>query len=208
MELNHLNEILSQRPLGIMDAESQYAVLIPLVQRPDGLYLLYEVRAAALRRQPGEVCFPGGHMDGDESPEECALRETFEELAIPAQAIRVLGPLDVICGRGSFVMYPILALVDGTAVDTCQPSPDEVDSIFTVPLSQLAAMTPGEYHYDLVPHVAQDFPYAMVGITPDYPWRAGRESGPVYPWQGKAIWGLTGRVTRHVLALLSKEGLL
>ncbi|MBQ9974704.1 MAG: CoA pyrophosphatase [Oscillospiraceae bacterium] len=206
MELNHLNEALSRRTPGIMDAEQQYAVLVPLVNRPDGLHLLYEVRAAALHRQPGEVCFPGGHMESGETPADCALRETCEELNIPPRSIEVLGPLDIICGRGNFVMYPILALMDGQTVDTCRPSPEEVDHIFTVPLSALAGITPGEYCYDLVPHVAEDFPYAMLGITPDYPWRSGRESGPVYPWQDKAIWGLTGRVTRHVLQLLKKEG--
>lgn len=58
-------------------------MLVPLVERPEGLCLLYEVRADTLGRQPGEVCFPGGRIEGVESPEECALRETEEELSIP-----------------------------------------------------------------------------------------------------------------------------
>ena len=66
-----------------MDATGQYSVLVPLVEREGGLSLLYEVRAGSLRRQPGEVCFPGGRLEGAESPEECALRETWEELGIP-----------------------------------------------------------------------------------------------------------------------------
>ena len=51
-------------------------------------HLLFEVRADTLDRQPGEVCFPGGHMESGETPAACALRETEEELSIPSAAIR------------------------------------------------------------------------------------------------------------------------
>ena len=205
MELNALKDALSRREVGIMDAKSQYAVLVPLLRRPDGLHLLYEVRSAALRRQPGEVCFPGGKLEPGESPRDCALRETWEELGLAREHIEVLAPLDLICGRGSFVMYPFLALVDADAADRCDLCAAEVESVFTVPLSALRAMPPLEYRYELTPTVAPDFPYHLLGIRPDYPWRSGTESGPVYPWQGKSIWGLTGRITRHVLSLLPEE---
>ena len=66
-------------------------------------------------------------------------------------------------------------------------------------------MPPEQYRYQLVPAPGDDFPYERIGIPRDYPWQAGVESGPIYPWQGKAVWGLTGRITRHVLELL-KEG--
>lgn len=205
MELKDLKAVLARRKVGILDAQSQYAVLVPLLRRADGLHLLYEVRAAALRRQPGEVCFPGGKLEPGEAPLECALRETWEELGLAREHIEVLAPLDVICGRGNFVMHSFLALVDTEAVDNCTLCPDEVESLFTVPLSALRAMPPLEYHYDLTPTVPADFPYELLGIGPDYPWRSGTESGPVYPWQGKSIWGLTGRISRHVLSLLPGE---
>ena len=86
MELEKLKRSLLERTPGLMDATGQYSVLVPLVEGEGGLSLLYEVRAGSLRRQPGEVCFPGGRLEGAESPEECALRETWEELGIPARA--------------------------------------------------------------------------------------------------------------------------
>ena len=200
-----LEELLRDRIPGLMDATASYAVLVPLVQREDGLYLLYEVRARTLRRQPGEVCFPGGRIEGDESPEECALRETEEELSIPRSAIRVLGRLDFIAHRANFIMYPILALVEPDAVEGMSPNPAEVGETFLVPLFHLMEHPPLEYTYKLIPHTDENFPYELIGIPRDYRWRAGGENVPVYPWQGHAIWGLTGRITRHLVSLLKEK---
>lgn len=206
MTTRQLQEKLNQRTAAPMDATARYAVLVPLVEQAGELHLLYEVRAAALRHQPGEVCFPGGRMEGRETAQECALRETWEELSIPEHTIRVLGPLDFICHRSGFVMYPILATVDADAIKNLIPNPAEVDSTFLVPLSALRTMPPEEYRYELIPAPGEEFPYERIGIPRDYPWQRGVETGPIYLWQGKAIWGLTGRITRHVLSLLNEEG--
>lgn len=200
-----LEGLLQNRKPGLMDASSRYAVLVPLVEREDGFYLLYEVRAQSLRRQPGEVCFPGGRMEGTESPEACALRETEEELGIPAGSVRVLGQLDFIAHRANFIMYPVLALLDGEAVDRMNPNPAEVGETFLVPLDHLLTTQPLEYDYKLIPQTGENFPYELIGIPRDYRWQAGGENVPVYPWEGHAIWGLTGRITRHLVNLLREN---
>ena len=205
MTVSQIQNLLKGRTPAPMDATARYAVLVPLVELEGELHLLYEVRAAALRRQPGEVCFPGGRMEGDETAQECALRETWEELAIPRSAIQILGPLDFICHRSGFVMYPVLALVDAKAAKDLVPNPAEVDTTFLVPLSALRNMPAEEYRYELIPAPGADFPYERIGIPRDYRWQNGVETGPVYPWQDKAIWGLTGRITRHVLSVLVAE---
>lgn len=197
-----LARLLKSRRPSLMDVVSQYAVLVPLVKRKDGLYLLYEVRSHTMRRQPGEVCFPGGRAEQGETPEACALRETEEELSIPPSAIQILGRLDFLAHRANFIMYPILALVEGEAVEHMTLNPGEVDETFLVPLSHLLSTKPLEYDYQLIPETGEDFPYELIGIPRDYPWQAGRENVPVYPWQGHAIWGLTGRITRHLAGLL------
>ena len=201
-----LSRLLEGRTPGLMDATGRYAVLVPLVEREDGWYLLYEVRARSMRRQPGEVCFPGGRMEGAESPEACALRETEEELSIPSSAVRILGRLDFIAHRANFIMYPILALVDAQAVDRMTLNPGEVDETFLVPVRHLLETEPLEYSYQLIPQPVEGFPYELVGIPRDYRWQPGNENVPVYPWEGHAIWGLTGRITRHLVALLREMG--
>lgn len=205
MTVDQLHTLLNERTPGPMDVAATFAVLVPLAELEGELHLLYEVRAATLHRQPGEVCFPGGRMEEGETASQCALRETQEELAIPPSAVQVLGPLDFICHRSGFVLYPILAVVDADAVRNAVPNPAEVDRIMAVPLSELSKLTPEEYRLELLPTPATNFPYERIGISRDYPWNRGVDNGFIYPWPEKTIWGLTARITRHVLALLSRE---
>lgn len=200
--LDQLARLLEERTPGLMDATGRYAVLVPLVRREEGYRLLYEVRAGTLRRQPGEVCFPGGRMEGAETPVQCALRESREELALPEDQVRILGPLDFIAHRANFILYPILGLVEGETVDGLRPSPDEVAEVFEVPLDHLLSTTPLEYDYTLTPDTGDTFPYEVLHIPKNYRWQPGRENVPVYPWADKAIWGLTGRITRHLVRLI------
>lgn len=199
MDWNKIAGQLQSRQPGLMDAAGRYAVLVPLVERDGEVYVLYEVRAAGMRRQPGEVCFPGGRMEGAESSVECALRETREELGIPPGAVRILGQLDFIAHRANFIMYPVLGLVDRAAVEEMTPNLDEVGETFLVPVSYLRQNPPQEYGYTLTPTIPEDFPYEKVGIPRDYKWQRGGETVPVYPWEGHPIWGLTGRITRHLM---------
>lgn len=207
MNRDALQTLLQNREPGLMDATGRYAVLVPLAQGPKGPSLLYEVRAKTLRRQPGEVCFPGGRLEKGERPEHCALRELEEELAIPPAAVQVLGRLDFIAHRANFIMYPILGWVEDWGISRLSPSPAEVEETFFVPLSHLKQNPPLEYTYQLMPTPAENFPYDVIGIPRDYKWQPGGENVPVYPWEGRAIWGLTGRITRHLLQLLEEAGL-
>lgn len=207
MNRKNLERLLQNRAPGLMDAAGQYAVLVPLAEGPEGPSLLYEVRARTLRRQPGEVCFPGGRLEKGESPEQCALRELEEELAIPPASVQVLGQLDFIVHRANFIMYPVLGWVEDWGVSRLSPSPAEVEETFFVPLSHLKQNPPLEYTYQLMPTPAENFPYDVIGIPRDYKWQPGGENVPVYPWEGRAIWGLTGRITRHLLRVLEEAGL-
>lgn len=174
-------------------------MLVPLVNWGGEVCLLFEVRADTLKRQPGEVCFPGGRMEPGEGPEACAVRETGEELGIPASAIQVLAPLDFLCHQSGFLLHPILASVDTAAVDSMRPGLDEVRETFLVPLSFFRENSPLRYTYRLIPQVGTDFPYDRIGFPQGYDWKGGTVDVPIYRWQGHAIWGLTGRIVRWLV---------
>lgn len=183
---------------GLMGRRHEFAVLCPFVETSEGPHLLFEVRAANLR-QGGEVCFPGGRMETGESPADCALRETEEELSIPRQEITLFGASDFICNQRGFLLRPILGLVSPAGMAALRPSPAEVADVFTVPLPFFQETSPEVYQYDLLPQVPADFPYEAVGISRDYPWASGQVEVPVWYWQGHAIWGMTARIVRDIL---------
>lgn len=205
--VQRLEQTLEAHQPKLMDVGAEYAVLVPLVEQDGKMHILYEVRAATMRRQPGEVCFPGGRIDPGEDAVACALRETQEELGIDPKAVQVLGNLDFIAHRSNFIMYPVLAWVEPEAVKAMKPNPDEVGQTFLTPVDYLLEHPPQEYSYVLEPSAPKNFPYELIGIPRDYRWQKGGENVPVYDYQGHAIWGMTGRITRHFLRLVSRQGM-
>lgn len=199
-----LARLLAGRQPDLMDKRGEFSVLVPLVEGEEGLSLLYEVRAKTMHSQPGEICFPGGRAEGEETPEECALRETWEELAIPPRAVHILGRLDFIAHRAGFLMHAVAAKVDRAAAEHMRPSPVEVAETFLVPLDFFLKNPPLDLSYDLVPNPGDDFPYEQAGIPRDYAWRLGRETVPVYRWRDRVIWGLTGRITRNLVSYVRR----
>jgi 8-oxo-dGTP pyrophosphatase MutT (NUDIX family) len=183
----------------------EFAVLVPLVEREDGLYLLYEVRASQMHHQPGEVCFPGGRIEPGETIVQCAIRETGEELAIPPEAIEVLGKLDFLYLRSEGLMHPVLAKIDPDALAQMRLNPDEVETTFLVPLRYLRDNPPTMYRYPLQPMIDDDFPYEEVHFPNGYHWVAGRMEVPVYHGLPHPLWGLTARITWWLLHTMEEQ---
>lgn len=197
-ELERLRRRFQDHEPGLLGACRSYAVLVPLAERPDGLRLLFEVRAPKIR-QGGEVCFPGGRVEPGESAEDCALRETEEELSIPRREVALLGRADFICNPQGFLLQPVLGLVSPKGLAALRPSPAEVAEAFTVPLSFFREAEPEVWEYELTPQVPEDFPYGPVGIPRDYRWGRGQAEVPIWHYQGRVIWGMTARLVREIL---------
>ena len=198
---NFIAAVRGRRP-GIMDARGEYAVLLLLVKRQGVYHLLYEVRSDKIDCQPGEVCFPGGAMEPGETPAQCALRETWEELGITSAYIDMVCRLDTFHPSCGLVIRPFVAVLDERAMERLAPNPDEVKEVFTVPLEDLT--DPYVYTYPAVPLPGEGFPYEALGIGPDYPWRDIREELVLYQRQGNAICGFTALMTRSLVNLIAK----
>ena len=198
MTLEEIRARMAPRRAGFQDVTGEYAVLVPLVESPAGLQGLFEVRSATLRRQPGEVCFPGGRMEPGEEPTACALRETWEELGIPPEGVEVLAPLDKVLHQSGFLMHPVLGRIDPAWLARVRPQEAEVAETFLAPLSYFLEEKPLCPSFPLVPQVGEDFPYAQIGFPQGYDWKGARVEVPIYAWEGRAIWGITGRVMKHL----------
>ena len=115
-----------------MDQCHQAAVCIPLLKNASGGYdVLFEVRAATIAHQPGDVCLPGGMVEEGETPREAALRELQEELLLNKDQICYLGDMDKLYTGSRLIMYSFAAEV--TEYQNTF-SPAEVDEVFHVPL--------------------------------------------------------------------------
>ena len=159
----------------------QAAVLI-LISRGESPSILYTKRAMHLRNHPGEVCFPGGMWEpGDRDLSVTALRETCEEIGLPASEARLLGCLPQLHTRAGTPVTPFIASFDHSF--PLSPCEAELDSIFMVPLA--------------------DFRRG-IQVRMDRFERHGRVfEAPAYHYQGYEIWGFTAAVTAQLLHLLA-----
>ena len=157
------------------------AVLVPVLVRPGGPTLLFIERGGGLAAHAGQIAFPGGKLDPEDSDlVACALREAEEEVALPRGAVEVLGVLDEVPTPSQFVITPVVGLV--AAPPALEAQVAEVAAMFEVPLAALA--DPRHYVHQGV-HEWMGIRYEM------HAYRAG----------ARMIWGATGRMLHQLLGL-------
>ncbi|MCI5687702.1 MAG: CoA pyrophosphatase [Emergencia sp.] len=199
LTLSDIKKTFAEREPAPIGEHRFFSVLVPFVEKDGELYILYEVRAKAMASQPGEICFPGGHVEAGESPRDCALRETFEEIGIPAEKISLMGAGNILYGYANYTLYTYLGAVDYETYCSAKLQKDEVDEIFLVRLSDFEKHPPKVFSEKVYTEIDKDFPYEEVGIGRDYAWRVGRWDIPIYQIDGRVIWGLTARITGDII---------
>jgi 8-oxo-dGTP pyrophosphatase MutT (NUDIX family) len=112
------------------------AVLVPLLDRPEGLSVLLTRRADHLSHHAGQISFPGGRLEPfDTSAAAAALRETEEEIGLPASHVEIIGYLDNYITITGYSVTPVVGIVrpdfDMRIDET------EVAEAFEVPLEYL-----------------------------------------------------------------------
>jgi coenzyme A diphosphatase NUDT7 len=203
MELKPILTKLTKHTPVVMGSESfsKYAVMLPLIQKNDGLYVLFETRSLDLRRQPGEICFPGGKIDSkDQDEKSAAIRETCEELGIEREKILDVYPLDFMISPFGMMVYPFVGLIDSQVI--FQPNPTEVGDLFTVPLTYFLNTLPDIYHINFKVEPEENFPFDLIIGGENYNWRTRELEEYFYKYEEKAIWGLTAKILSHFVELI------
>ncbi len=158
------------------------AVLIPVMTRAQPEVLL-TVRSRNLPHHAGQVSLPGGGRQGHEPfPVETAVRETAEEVGIARSLIEPLGLLDQFDTITGYRVTPVVALVRGNPEP--EPCPNEVESVFTLPWSQVVRPASYRRHQVMRGHHRYEL-YSMA-------------SAP------RLVWGATAAIL-HQLARLCAE---
>ncbi|HCM9155276.1 TPA: CoA pyrophosphatase [Enterobacter hormaechei subsp. steigerwaltii] len=122
--------------------QRQAAVLIPVVRREQPGLLLTQ-RSPHMRKHASQVAFPGGAVDStDASLIAAALREAHEEVAIPPEAVEVIGVLPPVDSVTGFQVTPVVGIIPPDL--QYHASVDEVSAVFEMPLEE--ALRLGRYH--------------------------------------------------------------
>ncbi|MCE2746846.1 MAG: CoA pyrophosphatase [Burkholderiales bacterium] len=167
------------------------AVLVPLVQRAEGLQVLLTLRTAHLNDHAGQISFPGGRCEPeDKSPVETALRETLEETGLARNFIEVLGTMPVYQTATNFMVTPVVALVQPSF--TLAPDTFEVEEVFEVPLSFLMNVDNHQQRSLQTPLGPRTF-YAMPYECP-------------VKQKNYFIWGATAAMLRNLYHFLNAKG--
>lgn len=162
------------------------AVLVPLFALPDGrVGVVLTKRREDLRRHAGEISFPGGRQDVEESDlRDTALREAREEIGLPPEAVELIGalrPTPTIATN--YAVYPFVGLIEPGHEWT--PSAFEVDSVLELSLADLRA---GYDHRRL--------------LRRGVPFRTD-----TYVVGEHLIWGATARILADLLERVAAAGL-
>jgi 8-oxo-dGTP pyrophosphatase MutT (NUDIX family) len=158
------------------------AVLIPVVDRSAPTVILTQ-RTADLPSHPGQIAFPGGKIDGEETPAGAALREAEEEIGLTPALVETLGYLDLYLTFSGFRILPTVARVEKDFALTLNHS--EVAEVFEVPLEYL--MRAENYR-----RKSRDWN----GIVRHY---------YEIPYRNRYIWGVTAGILRNLYERIYRE---
>lgn len=166
LEAERLKRLQPQFPKNPVPA----AVLVPFVDRPEGLTILLTQRASQMAKHAAQVSFPGGRLDAtDADAASAALREAREEVGLDPARVRVFGYLPDHLVISGYRVTPVLSLVSPPF--SVELNPAEVEQVFEVPAAHV---------FDRRNHKARMR-------------RVGDEDMLLLdiPWEGHNIWGAT-----------------
>lgn len=175
----------SDRPVLSPDGSAfrKAAVLIPM-QKPhrsargqSGSQILFTVRTDTLSRHAGQVSFPGGRCDPDDSgPVMTALRESEEEIGLDPDSVEIIGQLSDIFLPSGYQVTPVVGLFE--AGQKLRPSPHEVAEVFMTPADLV--LTPSNYQRNT--HRYQDSEHQILELQ----------------FMKHRIWGATANILFHL----------
>lgn len=215
-DLPKLKKILS-KPHGILcnDEYRNSAVLVPIFFRDDEYHFVFEKRNANIR-QGDEICFPGGLHDEtkDNSPLDTAMREAHEELGITHDKIEIVDRLDTQVSFSGAIIDAFLAVFHINSTDELNANPDEVQTVFSVPVSYFVDNQPEKHHISIVMSPTETdangnkkiiFPAKDLGLPERYH-QSWTQKIPlyVYPTDHGGLWGITVRFVCDIVKKLLK----
>jgi 8-oxo-dGTP pyrophosphatase MutT (NUDIX family) len=132
------------------------AVLVPIVNRQDGLMVMLTVRSTSLPEHAGQISFPGGRVEeGDASVADAALREATEEVGLLTEHVTILGELAAYETVTGYRVTPVVGWVEPPF--ELRLDPIEVADVFEAPLSFLLDQQNRRRHFRMFGETRVEF---------------------------------------------------
>src|SRR4030042_6577320 len=182
--IDDIEQILSTREReGIEEPPFPHAaVLVPLFEKNGDCHLLFTKRTDQVKHHKGEISFPGGVFDQEDTDlERTALREAFEEIGLNEKDVQILGVLDDIVTVTKFIVTPFVGIFSYPY--PFKLSPIEIDELIEVPLSSLL----DEDNFSQREILRED----------------QQEVVEAFQYEEHVIWGATARILKQFLDLIS-----
>lgn len=208
LDLTAIEGIFKNRNANLLGREQMRvsSVLVPLLEKEGEPHILFEVRAQGLRRQPGEICFPGGGVEEqDKNEEETAIRETCEELGLSREQIKMIAPLDLYVAPLRSIVYPYVGVI--LEPHAMKPNTVEVGEVFTVPLRFLLTNKPKSHRIQMQFRPDDSFPFHLIPRGRQYKFGEAQVSEYFYIYEDYVIWGLTARILTNFLNLVKSSNI-
>ena len=158
------------------------AVLVCFFKRKDEYYLPLIKRPMHEKNHPGQIALPGGAMEENETLENTALREAFEEVGIVPDNVEILGkmtPLPVPVSK--YVITPFIGITNNEP--KWNINRQEVDELIILKYTDLIDSNNGYYE--------------------DWNLNGNMLRVPIFKIMNKDIWGATAAVLSELIDLSS-----
>ncbi len=187
-----IKKVLTGRmPARVLDEGGTYrrsAVLIPLFRAGHEYRLLFTKRTTRVEAHKGQISFPGGRVDEeDSSSQETALREAYEEIGLRKEDVTLLGRIDdTVTLTSNYIVHPFVGLI---------PYPYE----FRLSTSEVARLL--EVPFEV-------FTAGGGGRVMPIPYEGQILESFAYTYDGEVIWGATARIMKNLVEILAENLLL
>lgn len=202
MDISLIRKILKNKKFNILDSTQESAVVVPIIKIDNQSHILFEVRSLSLNSQPGEICFPGGKIEENESPLSCAIRETSEELNVSKSDIEIIGELDILSTQFNMTIYSYCGILNNIEFDSIKFNKHEVESVFSVPINYLLNQNPISSNMTISLNPPSNFPFHLIEKGEKYKWKSGIYPVYFYKYKEYIIWGITAKILKNFLDTL------
>lgn len=199
---NQIKDIFKHYQAKPIGETRRYAVLLPLIKVEGEWHVLYEVRSETIS-QPGEVSFPGGRVEENESLKEAVIRETMEELNLSESDITIYGEMDYMV-NDSRTIHCFIGELTVDNWENITPN-EEVAKLFTIPLQKLIEEDPTYYKLIMDVNPNQEFPFDRIRNGANYKFNHYRRDIPFYEITEENLWGMTALFTHRFTEIIEKN---